>query len=105
MVSRVKSFVIGRSIRGRVGRLFLLVGLVPLLVMAGYLVFLQRGVFSETTNDNLANYARVEAASVDHVLSMASSDLMVVASNPVLPVPNSFSRGQGQPTQGGPELL
>ena len=89
MVSRVKSFVIGRSIRGRVGRFFLLVGLVPLLVMAGYLVFLQSGVFSETTNDNLANYARVEAASVEHVLGTAASDLMVVASNPVLRSPTA----------------
>ncbi len=80
----VRDWLAGRSIRGRVGRLLLLVGLLPLLGMAGYIMVSQRAVLSRTANDNLANHALLEAASVERILDAAASDLEVLASNPVL---------------------
>ena len=91
MVSVVKRFIVGRSVRGRVSRAFLLIGLIPIVAMAGYLVFVQRGIFSETTNEMLASHAQIEASNVEHILLDAANDMKVVASNPVLHSPTALS--------------
>lgn len=89
MFSRVRAFLLGRSIRGRVGRFLLLVGLLPLLGMATYIVVSQRAVLSQTAKDNLANHALLEAASVERILRNAAGDVEVLASNPVLQSPTA----------------
>lgn len=84
MLSSLKAFLLGRSIRARVGRFLLLVGLVPLLAMAAYIFVSQRAILSQTANDNLTNHAQLEAASIERVLRDAAGDVEVLASNPVL---------------------
>jgi diguanylate cyclase (GGDEF)-like protein len=86
---RLGGILAGQSIRGRAGRLLLLVGLLPLLVMAAYVFLSQRGVLSQTANDNLANQALLQAASVERVLRDAGHDIELVASNPVIQSPTA----------------
>lgn len=86
---RLGRFLAGQSIRGKAGRLLLLVGLLPLLAMAAYVFLSQRAVLSQTANDNLANQALLEAASVERVLHDAGHDIEVLASNPVIRSPTA----------------
>lgn len=93
----MRDWLAGRSIRGRVARVLLLVGLLPLLGMAAYIVVSQRAVLSQTANDNLANHALLEAASVERILGTAAGDVEVLASNPILQSPTaSLEEKSGQ---------
>ena len=86
---RLGRFLVGQSIRGKAGRLLLLVGLLPLLAIAAYVFLSQRAVLSQTANDNLANHALLEAASVERVLRDAGHDIELLASNPVIRSPTA----------------
>ena len=87
--SRLLAILLGQSIRGRVARLLLLAGLVPLLGVAAYVSLSQRTVLSETANENLANHALLQAAAVERLMHEATGDIQVLASNPVLQSPSA----------------
>ena len=57
--------------------------------MAAYFFLSQRGVLSQTANDNLANHALLEAASVERVLRDAGHNIELLASNPVIQSPTA----------------
>ena len=78
------NLLVGQSVRGRAVRFLLVVGLVPLVAVAAYIFVSQRAVLTQTANDNLANHAALQAASVERLLDEASGDIEVLVSNPVL---------------------
>jgi hypothetical protein len=84
MFKRLASTVLGHSIQAQVARFLLIVGLLPLLAVATYLVVLQGGSVSKLTNDSLADQAALQAQSVDRILRAATSDVQILAANPVL---------------------
>ena len=94
--SPLLAILLGRSIRGRVARLLLLAGLVPLLGVAVYVSLSQRTVLSETANDNLANHALLQAAAVERLTHEATGDIQVLASNPVLQSPSASGAAKSE---------
>lgn len=89
LLRRSLRLILGRSLRGRVGRFFLFVGLVPLLALGLYTAVSQERIVSKTAEENLANYARLEAASVEYILRDAAENVAVIAANPALTAPTA----------------
>lgn len=73
---------VGKTVRGRVARIILLVGLLPLLGIGAYLALSLRDTLGGTTNRNLESYSAVEAAAVANVVRQAEANIELLASNP-----------------------
>ena len=80
---------IGKTVRGRVARVILLVGLVPVLAIGAYLGLSLRDTLGGTANHHLESYSRVEAAAVANVVRQAEANIELLASNPILESPTA----------------
>ncbi len=86
---RAIGLAVGTTVRGRVARIILVVGLLPLLGIGAYLALSLRDTLGSTANHNLKNYSRVEAAAVANVVRQAEANIQLLASNPVLESPSA----------------
>ncbi|MBI1885652.1 MAG: EAL domain-containing protein [Chloroflexi bacterium] len=81
---RAIGLAVGKTVRGRVARIILVVGLLPLLGIGAYLALSLRDTLGGTANHSLKNYSLVEAAAVANVVRQAEANIKLLASNPVL---------------------
>jgi len=89
IASRAIGLAIGKTVRGRVARIILLVGLLPVLGIGAYLGLSLRGTLGGTANHHLESYSLIEAAAVANVVRQAEANIELLASNPILESPTA----------------